>query len=124
MRASYGERAALLRRLTHTEYDNTAHDFLDDTNAPARAFATDTEVGLFDNTASAQTVPVLLADQYLEAAATLAEGISVCSALVHGTENPEAGARYRALTARANRRASCDTPRRLEPLEAYGSRAF
>ena len=65
-----------LRRLTHAEYDNAVRDLLGDSSQPARAFARDTEVGLFDNTASSQTVPELLADQYLEAAVTLAEGVS------------------------------------------------
>jgi hypothetical protein len=65
-----------LRRLTHTEYDNAVHDLLGDTTQPGLAFAADTQVGLFDNTASAQTVPELLADQYLTAAVNLAQGIS------------------------------------------------
>jgi hypothetical protein len=64
-----------LRRLTHTEYDNAVHDLLGDTTKPGLAFAADTQVGLFDNTASAQTVPELLADQYLTAAVNLAQSI-------------------------------------------------
>jgi hypothetical protein len=64
-----------MRRLTHTEYDNAVRDLLGDTTQPARDFAVDTQVGLFDNTASAQTVPVLLGDQYVDAAVTLAERI-------------------------------------------------
>ena len=50
-----------LRRLTHAEYDNSVRDLLGDTTQPGSRFATDTAVGIFDNTASAQTVPELLA---------------------------------------------------------------
>jgi hypothetical protein len=71
-----------LRRLTHTEYDNSVADLLGDTTHPASQFAPDTQVGLFDNTAQAQTVPSLLADQYLQAAATLAENVSNVSTLL------------------------------------------
>lgn len=66
-----------LRRLTHVEYDNSVAALLGDTTRPARQFAADTEVGLFDNTAEAQTVPVLLADQYLTAAEALARAVDV-----------------------------------------------
>lgn len=71
-----------LRRLTHDEYDNAVHDLLGDTTRPASAFAPDTQVGLFDNTATTQTVAVLLADQYVEAAVRLAEDIPSVSTLV------------------------------------------
>src|SRR4051812_11492045 len=54
--------ASPMRRLTHAEYDNSVADLLGDTTHPASDFAPDTQIGLFDNTASAQTVPLLLAD--------------------------------------------------------------
>jgi len=50
---------------------------LGDTSRPAQDFAADTEVGIFDNTAEAQTVPVLLADQYLASAEKLARAVDV-----------------------------------------------
>jgi hypothetical protein len=70
-----------LRRLTHEEYDNSVRDLLGTTSAPGKEFATDTTVGLFDNTATTQTVPELLAEQYLDSAVTLAEGITDVNAL-------------------------------------------
>lgn len=70
-----------LRRLTHEEYDNSVRDLLGATSAPGKEFATDTTVGLFDNTATTQTVPELLAEQYLDSAVTLAEGIADVKAL-------------------------------------------
>ncbi len=65
-----------LRRLTHEEYDNSVRDLVGATTAPGQEFPTDTTVGLFDNTATTQTVPELLAEQYLDSAVTLAEGIT------------------------------------------------
>lgn len=64
-----------LRRLTHEEYDNSVRDLLGATTSPGEDFPVDTLVGLFDNTATTQTVPELLAEKYLDSAATLAEGI-------------------------------------------------
>ncbi|MET0384454.1 MAG: DUF1592 domain-containing protein [Polyangiales bacterium] len=71
-----------MRRLTHAEYNNSVRDLLGDTTQPASQFAIDTQVGLFDNTAAAQTVPSLLADQYMDAALALAENVSDTQALL------------------------------------------
>jgi hypothetical protein len=61
-----------IRRLTRTEYNNTVHDLLNDTTAPAMRF-TQEEVGLgFTNNAEAQSVSDLLAEQYESAAIQLA----------------------------------------------------
>lgn len=75
-----------LRRLTSDEYDNSVRDLLGDTSALGQEFAADTQVGLFDNTATTQTVPVLLAEQYLDAATSVAEGIKDVKALVGGCD--------------------------------------
>lgn len=80
-----------LRRLTHEEYDNSVRDLLGDTTGPAKDFATDTLVGLFDNTASTQTVPELLADQYLDSAVTLAGGISDVKMVTGGCDPAASG---------------------------------
>ena len=45
-----------LRRLSHREYENSVRDLLGDGAAPPSVLASDTEEGLFDNTASTQTV--------------------------------------------------------------------
>ena len=74
--------ASPLRRLTHSEYNNSVADLLGDTTHPGSAFVADTQEGLFDNTASTQTVPVLLAEQYLNAASQLADGIKDVTKLV------------------------------------------
>lgn len=65
-----------LRRLTHAEYNNSVRDLLGDTTQPGNQFVLDTLIGLFDNSAEAQTVPSVLADQYLDAATTLASSIT------------------------------------------------
>lgn len=64
-----------MRRLSRSDYDHAVRDLLGDTTQPARAFVADTQVGLFDNTAATQTVPTLLAEQYLDAAVELAENV-------------------------------------------------
>jgi hypothetical protein len=93
-----------LRRVTHAEYDNSVADLLGDTTRPARQFAIDTAVGLFDNTAAEQTVPVLLADQYLDAAETLALAIQDVKAVTGCDVAAEAGC-VRSFVERFARRA-------------------
>ena len=61
-----------LRRLSHVEYNNAVADLLGDKSQPANAFPEDSQVGLFKNTASGQSVPPLLAEGYLNTAAQLA----------------------------------------------------
>jgi hypothetical protein len=73
---------SLLRRLTHTEYDNAVNALVGDQTHPAREFPIDTEDGLFDNTATTQTIAELLADQYVDSAATLAQNVQDVGALV------------------------------------------
>ncbi|HKU42989.1 MAG TPA: DUF1592 domain-containing protein [Polyangiales bacterium] len=80
-----------MRRITSEEYDNSVRDLLGDTTAPGQEFASDTQVGLFDNTATTQTVPVLLAEQYLDAAESLAQGIKDVKALVGGCDPAASG---------------------------------
>jgi hypothetical protein len=72
--------ASPLRRLTHREYGNAVRDLLG-TTANMPAFATDTQSELFDTMAD-QHVSALLADEYLDAAVELAQGIGDVNALV------------------------------------------
>jgi Protein of unknown function (DUF1592)/Protein of unknown function (DUF1588)/Protein of unknown function (DUF1595)/Protein of unknown function (DUF1587)/Protein of unknown function (DUF1585) len=64
-----------MRRLTAREYDNAVLELLGDATHPAETFPPDNRVGFFDNTATVQTVPVLLAEKYLDTAAKLAGDI-------------------------------------------------
>jgi hypothetical protein len=67
-----------LRRLTSREYDNALVDLLGDATRPAAStFPDDNRVGLFDNTATAQSVPLLLAEKYLDTAAKVAGSVDV-----------------------------------------------
>jgi Protein of unknown function (DUF1592)/Protein of unknown function (DUF1588)/Protein of unknown function (DUF1595)/Protein of unknown function (DUF1585)/Protein of unknown function (DUF1587) len=70
-----------LQRLTHVHYDYAVRDLLGDSTQPAREFAKGTEQGLFDTMADQQVAP-LLADQYLDAAVSLAEGVKDIKALL------------------------------------------
>jgi hypothetical protein len=69
-----------LRRLTHAEYDNSVADLLGmtltPTARPSADFPPDTQVGIFDNSAEAQTIPSLLAEEYLDASVKLAQGVT------------------------------------------------
>ena len=61
-----------IRRVNRLEYNNTVHDLLGDTSAPADNFPAE-EVSLgFDNNAQALSVSPVLAEQYLDAAESLA----------------------------------------------------
>jgi len=68
--------SAPMRRLTHTEYNNAVRDLLGDATAPADGFVLDNQVGIFKNTAAAQTVPSVLSDQYMDAALDLASDVT------------------------------------------------
>ncbi len=61
-----------IRRVNRLEYNNTVHDLLGDTTAPADNFPAE-EVSLgFDNNAQALSVSPVLAEQYMDAAEALA----------------------------------------------------
>jgi hypothetical protein len=64
-----------LRRLTHLEYDNAIRDLIGASAGSGARFPKDNQIGFFDNTASTQTISPLLAEQYLSAAVSLAQGI-------------------------------------------------
>ncbi len=57
-----------MRRLTHTEYDNTVRDLLNTTTRPGRAFVAEERSLGFDNGATVRTVNQILAEQYATAA--------------------------------------------------------
>src|SRR5262245_60581360 len=65
--------AALMRRLTHSQYNNTVRDLLGDETRPADQFPQEDFVGGFKNQADAQTIPPLLAESYSAAAEKLAQ---------------------------------------------------
>lgn len=84
---------ALVRRLTHIEYDNTVADLLGDTTAPASDFTSDIAQNGFTNTAAALTVSPTLVEQYMIAAEELSRaattdlvGLLGCDADVSGEQ--------------------------------------
>lgn len=93
-----------MKRITHSEYNNAVRDLLGDDARPADAFPPDTQVGLFDNTITAQTVSQLLGDSYLETAVSLAEGIDDVNALA-GCDAATGDACVRPFVERFGRRA-------------------
>jgi hypothetical protein len=61
-----------LRRLTHSQYNNTVRDLLGDFSRPADRFPPEDFVNGFRNQRSAQSIPPLLAEAYSAAAEKLA----------------------------------------------------
>src|SRR4029453_4189883 len=72
--AGEGEAAPkqLVRRLTHSQYNNTVRDLLGDYSKPAQRFPPEDYVDGFKNQLRHQTVPPLLVEAYSAAAAPLA----------------------------------------------------
>jgi hypothetical protein len=93
-----------MRRLTHREYNNAVRDLLGVTSSPANEFPPDSQIGLFDNTTTAQTVSQLLGDQYVDTAVGLAEEIGDVNALA-GCDVGSGDTCVRAFVERFGRRA-------------------
>ena len=62
----------LMRRLTHSQYNNTVRDLLGDQTRPANHFPQEDFVNGFKNQAEVQTIPPLLAEAYSAAGEKLA----------------------------------------------------
>ncbi|MDA0206514.1 MAG: DUF1592 domain-containing protein [Acidobacteria bacterium] len=74
-RASTHQQQALsIRRLTHSQYNNTLRDLLGDQTRPADSFPKEDFVHGFKNAAEAQGIPPLLAEAYSAAAERAARG--------------------------------------------------
>jgi uncharacterized protein DUF1592/uncharacterized protein DUF1588/uncharacterized protein DUF1587/uncharacterized protein DUF1595/uncharacterized protein DUF1585 len=68
----HGRPAQVLRRLTHSQYNNTVRDLLDDQSAPASQFPPEDFVNGFKNQYQAQSLSPLLVEAYSAAAERLA----------------------------------------------------
>lgn len=71
--AAASAQAAQLRRLTHSQYNNTVRDLLGDQTQPSNTFPPEDFVNGFSNQISAQDIPPLLAEAYNTAAERLAK---------------------------------------------------
>ncbi len=65
----------LLRRLTHSQFDNAVRDLLGDVSRPARQFPSEDYVNGFKNQYQAQSVSPILAEAYGTAAEKLARSV-------------------------------------------------
>ena len=72
--SSHQQQALSIRRLTHSQYNNTLRDLLGDQTRPADGFPKEDFVHGFKNAAEAQGVPPLLAEAYSAAAERAARG--------------------------------------------------
>jgi hypothetical protein len=66
--------ALSIRRLTHSQYNNTVRDLLDDQTRPADGFPQEDFVSGFKNRPEGQGIPPLLAEAYSAAAERVARG--------------------------------------------------
>lgn len=71
-RHAAAEERRVLRRLTHSQYDNTVRDLLGDTTGPSRQFPPEDFIDGFKNQFEAQSITPLLAEAYGAAAERLA----------------------------------------------------
>ena len=62
----------VLRRLTHSQYNNTVADLLRDSTRPANAFPAEDFINGYTNQAAGQSISPLMAEDYARAAAKLA----------------------------------------------------
>ena len=105
-----GRRATALRRLTHTQYNNTVRDLLGDFTRPADQFPQEDYLNGFTNQVEGQSIPPLLAEAYTTAAEKLA-----ANAFRHGDTN-------KLIPCKAA--ASSDSVCRDKFINAFGRRAF
>ncbi|MFN0100700.1 MAG: DUF1592 domain-containing protein [Bryobacteraceae bacterium] len=73
--------SVVLRRLTHSQYNNTVADLLGDRTRPANRFPPEDFVNGFTNQADGQSISPLLAEDYARAAAKLARDAARSGAL-------------------------------------------
>jgi len=73
--------AVVLRRLTHSQYNNTVADLLGDRTRPANRFPSEDVVNGFTNQADGQNISPLMAEDYARAAAKLARDAARSGAL-------------------------------------------
>ena len=100
-----------LRRLTHSQYNNTVRDLLGDDSRPADRFPSEDYVHGFKNQASAQDISPILAEAYNSAAERLAK-----AAFHGGVDNNK----LIPCAAKSHEDASC----RAAFVRSFGLRAF
>lgn len=101
--------SVVLRRLTHSQYNNTVADLLGDRTRPANRFPPEDFVHGYTNQADGQNISPLMAEDYARAAAKLARDAARSGALTKlipcDRNQPVCGARFvREFGARAFRR--------------------
>ena len=105
--------SVVLRRLTHSQYNNTVADLLGDRTRPANRFPPEDFVHGFTNQADGQNISPLLAEDYARAAAKLAKDAVRSGALARlipcDAKETGCGAKFvRTIGARAFRRPLTD----------------
>ncbi|MBI2685707.1 MAG: DUF1592 domain-containing protein [Acidobacteria bacterium] len=117
----------VMRRLTHSQYNNTVADLLGDRTHPANQFPTEDFVHGFTNQADGQSISPLMAEDYARAAAKLARDAARSGALARlvpcDRTKPGCGAEFvRTFGERAFRRPL--TAREVANFEKLLGRSF
>ena len=105
-----GPHHGVMRRLTHSQYNNTVRDLLGDRTQPANQFPPEDFIRGFKNQAEGQSVPPLLAEAYGAAAEKLARNAF------------RGGDRNRLVPCAP--RSAADSRCRMKFLRTFGRRAF
>ena len=121
-----------LRRLTHSQYNNTVRDLLGDHSRPADRFPPEDFVGGFKNQTRTQSIPPVLEDAYSTAAERMAMNAfraGDVNGLIPCTGAPSQGAGASRQSPAASARATADIPARDarcrdQFVRAFGEKAF
>jgi hypothetical protein len=103
-------RPSIIRRLTHTQYNNTVRDLLGDLTRPASQFPPEDFVHGFRNQTAGQSISLLLAEAYSAAAEKLAHNAF------------RGGDHHHLLPCRPV--SAADTACRVQFIKEFGQRAF
>ncbi len=103
-------RSSVVRRLTHTQYNNTVRDLLGDLTRPASQFPPEDFVHGFRNQTAGQSISLLLAEAYSAAAEKLAHNAF------------RGGDHHHLLPCKPV--SAADTACRVQFIKAFGQRAF
>ena len=113
-----------LRRLTHSQYNNTVRDLIGDYSRPADRFPPEDFVGGFKNQTRTQGIPPVLEDAYSRAAERMALNAFRAGDVNNLIPCKPAENDLSRQSSRGSVRAAADAKCREEFVRAFGERAF
>ena len=113
-----------LRRLTHSQYNNTVRDLIGDYSRPADRFPPEDFVGGFKNQIRAQGIPPVLEDAYSRAAERMALNAFRAGDVNKLVPCTPAAQDLSRQSSTASSRAAADAKCREQFVRAFGAKAF